>query len=619
MKKRLMKILALGLMGTMLVGGIAEASASSDTEVTKTNAITATEIETALDQIDHTKWQYNKEDDVYYQIGLSYCENPADEEYETLSIFVPGSYMNAKENGDGTYTCEINLSATVGNYTAETAPIVLPVNTPGYSAQAPLNEYQSFTEYTNEGMIYVHAGCRGRDSGAPSGVTDLKAAIRYIRYNTGNIAGDTDKIFSFGMSGGGAQSALLGVTGDSELYNDYLEEIGAVMGVSDAVYGSMAWCPITSLDTADAAYEWNMGSTRTDLTEEEQTISDELTEAYADYINSLGLTDSDGNALTLEQSEDGNWQAGSYYDYVKAAIEDSLNQFLADTTFPYDADSTNQGHQAGMGPRGGFGGQMPEGELPGGANGEMLEGDSSEKEVRDGFGKSSGETTAGETGDHTDYTQIDDISRKENSSGVSISGTYESAQEYIDALNANGEWITYDAETNTAAITSVADFAAAMKNASKELGAFDQLDEGQGENQLFGTNGESAHFDATLAEILAEIGSAYADDYAEDLEVKDALGHTVQERINMYSPLYYLMESSEGYGTSTVAQYFRIRTGISQGDTSVTTELNLAQALENEGVEVDFAAVWGQEHTIAETSGDSTENFIAWIHECMGY
>ena len=78
-----------------------------------------------------------------------------------------------------------------------------------------MTEYSSVSEYTEAGYIYVHAGCRGRDAGAPAGVTDLKAAIRYIRYNDGNIAGDMDSIFTFVMSGGGAQPALLGVTGDS--------------------------------------------------------------------------------------------------------------------------------------------------------------------------------------------------------------------------------------------------------------------------------------------------------------------------------------------------------------------------------------------------------------------
>ncbi len=94
-----------------------------------------------------------------------------------------------------------------------------------------------------------------------------------------------------------------------------------------------------------------------------------------------------------------------------------------------------------------------------------------------------------------------------------------------------------------------------------------------------------------LSGILADMDSEYASAYAEDLIRTDALGHTVQERLNRYSPLYYLLESSEGYQTSTVAQYLRIRTGICQSDTFVTTELNLAQVLEHEGIDVDFAAV----------------------------
>lgn len=40
---------------------------------------------------------------------------------------------------------------------------------------------------------------------------------------------------------------------------------------SDAVKGSMCWCPITNLDVADEAYEWNMGNTRSGLSEDEQT------------------------------------------------------------------------------------------------------------------------------------------------------------------------------------------------------------------------------------------------------------------------------------------------------------------------------------------------------------
>ncbi|MBE5825045.1 MAG: tannase [Butyrivibrio sp.] len=598
-----------------------ETDENSDTDSKEADADKTTGIVTNLSKIDNTKWQYNEEDDVYYQLGIQYCENPADTDYEELAVIVPAAYMDATDNGDGTYTCTLNATATVNGYTAETAPIVFPVNTPGYSAQSPMTEYSSVSEYTDAGFIYVHAGCRGRDAGAPAGVTDLKAAIRYIRYNEGNIAGDTDSIFSFGMSGGGAQSALLGVTGDSELYDDYLEKIGAVMGVSDAVLGSQGWCPITSLDSADEAYEWMMGTTRSGLTEEEQNISDGLTEAYAEYINSLGLTDSEGNALTLEQSEDGRYQAGTYYEYMVSVIEESLNNFLADTDFPYDADTSSRGHQAGMG-QGGPGGKGGKGGFGGPAadNSDNAKGgDSAENgdnAAPGGDGEFSG--TLEENAEGVDFTAIDDISRTENSSGVSISGTFETAQDYIDALNANGTWVTYDETTNTAEITSISDFAEAVKAASKGIAAFDQLDESQGENVLFGYgDGQGAHFDSMLESVLEELGSEYASDFAEDLAAEDSVGHTVDYRLNMYSPLYYLLSSSEGYQTSNVAKYFRINTGIWQSDTAVNTEANLVLALQNYGSDVDYSFVWGQEHTMAERSGDSTSNFIEWVNECV--
>jgi len=606
MLKKLMAIMiTLCLFGVMMTGcstgGGTESTeaASSDSSVAKTTTTT-----TNLAKLDMSKWQYNADDDVYYQIGIVYCENPANEDYEKLAVFVPGAYMTATENGDGTYTCELNTSAELNGYTASTAPVVMPINTPGYSAQSALTEYKSVTDYTSQGFVYVHAGCRGRDDGAPAGVTDLKAAIRYIRYCDAEIAGDSESIFVFGMSGGGAQSAIVGATGDSELYDPYLKAIGAVQGVSDAVLGSMDWCPITNLDTADAAYEWMMGATRSGLSDDEQAISDSLAKAYASYINSAGFTDENGNSLTLTESSDGIYQSGTYYDYIKSVIEESLNNFLADTAFPYDASSSSKGGMGG----GPSGGGMPSGEKPDGAP----SGDPPSGSKPDG-GNSAGEATSIE--------DADQITRNDtSSSGVSTSGTYETAQDYIDALNADGEWITYDASTNKATITSVEAFVKACKNASKNLGAFDQLDAGQGENTLFGYgDGSGAHFDSMLSSILTELKSEYASSYSEDLSKTDSVGYTAEQRVNMYTPLYYLLKSQGGYGTSTVAKYWRIRTGIEQSDTSLTTEVNLALALESyEGVkDVDFETVWGQGHTEAERTGDSTSNFIEWVNNCM--
>lgn len=426
------------------------------------------------------------------------------------------------------------------------------------------------------------------------------------------------------MSGGGAQFALVGVTGNSPLYDPYLQQIGAIQGVSDAIYGSMAWCPITNLDSADEAYEWMMGVTRSGLSEEEQTISDALAEAFADYVNQAGIRDENGTVLTLEKSETGIYQDGNYYDYIVGVIEESLNNFLSDTQFPYDV-STSSGNDGGPGGMGGFGG--PNGGEGGDRGFRGMDGNDN----KGGFGDPGGNgDMGGFTGpgnidsidENRSYEEKDNITRNETSNEITLSGTYETVNDYIDALNANGTWVTYDAVSNTVSITGIEDFVKAFKGASKNLGAFDQLDAGQGENVLFGYgDGAGAHFDAMLSGILDELNNEYAPDFTADLQKTDSAGYTVGQRLNMYSPLYYLLESEEGYGTSTPAKYWRIRSGIAQSDTSLTTEVNLALALQNyDGVEsVDFAAVWGQQHVKAERTGNSTENFISWVAECLAH
>ena len=107
----------------------------------------------------------------------------------------------------------------------------------------------------------------------------------------------------------------------------------------------------------------------------------------------------------------------------------------------------------------------------------------------------------------------------------------------------------------------------------------------------------------------------YGEAYANDLQKTDALGNTVAYRLNMYNPMYYLEDYYDGYQTANVASYWRIRTGINQGDTALCTEVNLALALQNYGV--DFATVWGQGHVEAERTDNSTDNFIAWVNQCL--
>lgn len=529
---------------------------------------------------DNAAWQYDEINDIYWQVGVVYVANPASLDYETLGIYVPGAYLEATANGDGTYTASVKSDAQVGQFTAATAPYILPVNTPGYNAsQAPTWLADGIASYTQAGMIYLQPGIRGRDNttdsqgqevvgGAPWGVTDLKAAIRYVRYNKDLLPGDTDKIVSFGHSGGGAQSAVLGASGDSTLYNPYLEALGAAMKdkqgnpISDAPYGTMAWCPITSLDYADAAYEWNLGQFADSNTRAEgtftQALSQDLAKEYANYINQLGLKH-EGQALTLAESSQGIYTQGSYATYLEGVINQSLNHFLADTTFPYTSGGAGPG-------------------------------------------------------------------------GSTESVTYETAQAYIDSLNAETQWVTYDAATNTAKISSLADFAKYVKTASKSVPAFDDLDRSLAENAVFGVaDANELHFDQLVArllknnqakyESLTDWNSQYVTDFESDLAKTDSLGKTIAERQDLYNPMFYLTSAYSGYQTSKPAPHWRIRSGLSQGDTALTVETNLALALENQAngavKSVDFATVWGQGNTTAERTGHASANFIQWVQEIV--
>ena len=576
---RKMKLSALTLLCANLLASQVPVLAQEANDQASSSQETATVGQYSL-AFDNAAWQYDEINDVYWQVGVVYVANPASLDYETLGIYVPGAYLEASANGDGTYTASVKPDAQVGQFTAATAPYILPVNTPGYNAsQAPTWLADGIASYTQAGMIYLQPGIRGRDNttdsqgqevvgGAPWGVTDLKAAIRYVRYNKDVLPGDTDKIVSFGHSGGGAQSAILGASGDSTLYNPYLEALGAAMKdkegnpISDAPYGTMTWSPITSLDYADAAYEWNLGQFADSNTRAEgtftQALSQDLAKEYANYINQLGLKH-EGQALTLAESSEGIYTQGSYATFLEGVVNQSLNNFLADTSFPYTSDGAGPG-------------------------------------------------------------------------GSTESVTYETAQAYIDSLNAETQWVTYDAAANRAKISSLADFAKYVKTASKSVPAFDALDRSLAENAVFGVaDANELHFDQLVArllknnqakyESLTDWNSQYVTDFESDLAKTDSLGKTIAERQDLYNPMFYLTSAYSGYQTSKPAPHWRIRSGLSQGDTALTVETNLALALENQAngavKSVDFATVWGQGNTTAERTGHASANFIQWVQEIV--
>lgn len=601
---------------------------------------------------DAAAWRYDADNDVYWQVGIVYCEKPAAEAYESLGVYVPGAYLTGEDNGDGTFTCAVNGAGSVGAWTAVTAPIVMPVNTAGYSAQpAPTGySYESVADYLEAGFVYVYAGCRGRDNGynddgslafsggAPWGVTDLKAAVRYVRYNAMLLPGNVEAVFAFGHSGGGAQSALMGATGDSDLYEPYLESIGAAMAsadggaLSDAIAGAMCWCPITCLDQADAAYEWMMGQYADTGTRADGTwtaaLSSDLSEAYAQYVNELELKDGRGENLFLEPSSEGLYASGTYYEHVLGLIEESLNNFLHDTEFPYEAGGQTMAD-------GGFGGglngapEIVEGELPSdGAPGGVAPDGAADGAIPQMGELQEGEAPSGMQGGAPGSPGADGAPG--GSGAADVQTTFETAQEYIDSLNADEAWVSYDATSNTVSVASVGAFVRHCKAPSKDVGAFDAVDRSQAENKLFG-NDESneLHFDETMARLLEENATGYAEltgwdaslpaAYAGDRALFDSLGIAMDVRAAMYNPLYYLCSGYEGIGASSIAPHWRIRSGIEQGDTSLTVEANLALALAacKDVDDVDFATVWGQGHTTAERTGDSTANFIAWVESCL--
>ena len=547
--------------------------------------------------VDMTKWKYDETNDVYYRIGLVYCSNPVNNKYESLGIYVPGKYFNGKKNDDGiTYTVEINKVNSVGNYTAETAPIVMPIYSEDFSSQkAPTTyKYDGLEDYLKAGFIYVYNGARGlnkddtaKSFSAPDEVTDFKAAVRYLRYNENVLPGNENNIYVFGFSGGGTIANIIASTGDSELYTPYLEKIGALTKdkeentLSDAIKGVNSWCPI-ELDHADEAYEWGMGQysltgsrNKNKWTSE---LSSDLSNAYAKYINDLKLVNNN-TELKLEETQDDIYTKGSYYDYLKNTVENSLNYFIQNATFPYTIKSTDN--------------------------------------KKDGAQNNTNEVSV-------------NISKDENI-------TFQNPEEYINWINSIDDWVTYDKEKNTITIKSVGAFIRHNRLPSKDVTAFDSLQKENEENILFGIDGnKSLHFDNSLLDVLknntikyeklVNYNSKYMNEFIDDFDVVDECNNNSNTRQNMYNPMYFINEYYSGYGTSTIANHWRIRSGANQTETSITPEVNIALSLEKyfknstakigQKTSIDYAIVWGQGHVATESKGTAESNFIDWINQC---
>lgn len=261
---------------------------------------------------------------------------------QTMAIYVPAAYFTTDEEGQVT---GIDHDAVIGSYTADTAPIVYLNECGGWKSSSPRS---CDTSYIEQGMIYVTAGARSRDAmsedgtvhtgKAPTQMADLKSGIMALRANTDVIPGDKEKIVSIGTSGGGQMSSILGASGDMPEYYAYLYEAGALgvtkntdgtyeSAIPDHIYGAQLYCPIADIENADLAYAWwwtdladDGGTYGGNMTDFERRLQELEAEAFVNYLNSLNLTDSEGNALTLT-----GLRSGSYYDKILENVSAALN------------------------------------------------------------------------------------------------------------------------------------------------------------------------------------------------------------------------------------------------------------------------------------------------------
>jgi hypothetical protein len=267
---------------------------------------------------------------------VSYVGRPADVSKQVLNIYIPEEYFQG---------------GSINGYSANSAPIFFPNRIGGYmpadpasflpAEQAGPNSSSNRTILTalSKGYIVASAGARGRTSKgadgtsigkAPAAIVDLKAAVRYLKFNDAIMPGDAKKIISNGTSAGGAISTLLGATGNHGDFEAYLSEIGAAKA-SDDIFAVSAYCPITNLENADMAYEWQLSDIHSfdfrgrkgEISEEEIKVSGDLKQAFPAYLNALFLKNAQGDKLTLDASGEGNFK-----ELVKQYIKQSAQKAL---------------------------------------------------------------------------------------------------------------------------------------------------------------------------------------------------------------------------------------------------------------------------------------------------
>ena len=531
------------------------------------------------------KWTFDDRYDCWCLEDVLYSPKADAPAFQRLSIYAPKPYLN--ESGT------VNPDGEMCGYTAATAPVLFETNAAGYM-QMPhkwLGGPRCDGEkYLKHGMIYVTAGCRGRESrgaaGEPVGkapvtLIDTKMAVRFLRHNRAALPGDWDRVISCGVSAGGAMSALLGVTGDHPDYDAYLRAAGAFMDESDAMFASQIYCPIIDLEHADLAYEWCFGADAEcedspagpaeTMTPFKAALSKKLAARYIDYVNGLNLRHPQtGEALTL--NPDG--RSGGFYDYLMNLLNASAAKFLR-----------KQGGGAADYLAGNYTFEAPA-KPPKPDNPDMHH-----------VGPNAGGVAA------SDKPRTIGEMMLRPPKGVSFR-EMELPMQTRRGTDKRG-WLNWDGER--AEIAGLDTYVRSHRRRMKPCTAFDKLTIDSGENDVFGDAVHaSRHFDAQIGAAIGELAADFPAEVALYKPGYDEIAGdaALMERIRIFNPMNYIDDAR-----GIKSRFFRIRVGASDADTAFTVSMALALRLENAGNSVDYALVWDQPHCDADYPGE----VLDWI------
>ena len=523
--------------------------------------------------------------DVGYPLDLN------TKEYETGSINVYGEEVTYK-----VYTAvsctnpDVVAQEVIKIYVPDTAtedsPVIFPLKTGAHmhaEIQEPfdvdetnINTVSSGTVGTggmelasylmSKGWVVLTAAGRGYDTvatkdgvsymagTAPSCIVDFKSAIRFLQYNDDVLPGDPDKIVITGTSGGGTMTSVMGASGNSEVFDPYLEAIGAA-DEEDDVYVAMPYCPVADIDNMGMAYEWVFnGNENTSRNGNLAVLNTEIAKLYVSYVNGLGLTDEDGNALTLDPET----LDGTYKEYFCEQNAKGLTYNLKSCGYVAEDGSLTEEGQTYF--------------------------------YED---KMSGMRST------TDYT-LSDIFTWNTEDGGYAEFQMDKYQDFINVYVANLYFIkgcpSYDNGLVYGDVTTP---------------SYDSI------NQLFNTDPFDLdgwrHFEMNLGTAVANANDVLGEEYFQSAKGSFEVEDEVQLMAAMYNPMYYIKDYSgvaaEGlsvnsyaddlYNSSDVAPYWHVRVGTWDHLVSTSTETTLSLTLaENPQVQdVDFMIYWAKPHT----------------------